>query len=112
MQQEFWGLAAGVLLVGGLATLVAQGLYFLNGKNMKALISTVELVQAGYRVAQVEPDENIFPVAQGLFWTDCNDDVVADQFWYNPSDLQIKPLPQQLITGSNNQPISVGAQTL
>lgn len=79
---------------------------------MKALISTIEPVQTGYRVAQVEPDANIFPVAEGLFWTECNDDVVADQFWYDPSDLQIKPLPQPSATGPNNQPISVGAQTL
>jgi hypothetical protein len=45
----------------------------------------------GYRVAQVELTENIFPVANPLFWTDCADDVVADQFWYDPSDQQIKP---------------------
>lgn len=61
--------------------------------EMKALISTIEPVQAGYRVAQVEQNENVFPVAEGLFWVDCADDVVADQFWYDPADETIKPIP-------------------
>ena len=34
---------------------------------MKALISPNE----NNRIAQVEPDESIFPVAPPLFWTDC-----------------------------------------
>ena len=34
---------------------------------MKALISPNE----NNRIAQIEPDENIFPVALPLFWTDC-----------------------------------------
>jgi len=62
--------------------------------NMKALISTTEPVLTGYRVAQVEPDANIFPVADTLFWVDCADDVVADQFWYDPTDETIKPIPK------------------
>jgi len=58
----------------------------------KALISPNEPVLTGYRVAQVEPAENIFPVADPLFWIDCADDVIADQFWYDPSDQQIKSI--------------------
>ena len=61
---------------------------------MKALISTIEPRETGFRVAQVEPDENTFPVADGLFWVDCADDVVADQFWYDPNDQEVKPFPQ------------------
>ena len=61
---------------------------------MKALISIPEKVQTGYRVAQVEADDKIFPVAEPeLFWVSCADDVVADQFWYDPSDQLIKPFP-------------------
>lgn len=60
--------------------------------NMKALISTIEPVLTGYRVAQVEQDENIFPVADDLFWVSCSNDVIADQFWYDPADKAIKPL--------------------
>lgn len=62
--------------------------------NMKALISTTEPCETGYRVAQVEPDADIFPVADTLFWVSCADDVVADQFWYDPSDETIKPILQ------------------
>lgn len=58
----------------------------------KALISPVEPRESGYRVAQIEDDANIFEVG-GLFWTPCADDVVADQFWYDPSDELIKPFP-------------------
>jgi hypothetical protein len=64
----------------------------------KALISSIEPVQSGYRVAQVEPIENTFAVAADLFWVDCTDDIVADQFWYDPSDETIKPLPVPVVS--------------
>jgi hypothetical protein len=59
----------------------------------KALISTIEPRESGYRVAQVEDATNIFEVADALFWVDCADDVVADEFWYDPSDQLIKANP-------------------
>jgi hypothetical protein len=59
----------------------------------KALISTVEPRESGYRVAQVEDAANVFEVAPSLMWVDCADDVVADQFWYDPSDQLIKANP-------------------
>jgi hypothetical protein len=59
----------------------------------KALISTVEPRESGYRVAQVEDADNIFEVGSGLEWVDCADNVVADQFWYDPTDELIKPFP-------------------
>jgi len=61
--------------------------------NKKALISTIESRESGYRVAQVEQAENIFEVNPSLFWIDCDDNVIADQFWYDPSDKLIKPFP-------------------
>lgn len=76
--------------------------------NMKALIATNEPVQTGYRVAQVESDANVFAVADVLFWVDCADDVVADQFWYDPIDETIKPIPAPVV----EQPVSQGAQDL
>ena len=76
---------------------------------MKALISTIEPVQAGYRVAQVEPDANIFPVADDLFWVSCSDEVVANKFWYDPTDNIIKPVPEPV---PPVRPLSQGAQTL
>lgn len=77
---------------------------------MKALICPNEPVETGYRVAQVEPDDQIFPVADPLFWAPCADDVVADQFWYDPTDDQIKPIPKPV--PPQDQAQVSGAQTL
>ena len=74
---------------------------------MKALISPNEPRETGYRVAQVA--EQAFLIAEPLFWIDCADDVIADQFWYDPAEQLIKPL--QLIV-QQTQPISTGAQDL
>jgi len=59
---------------------------------MKALISPVEVRETGYRVAEVALDS--FEVAAPLFWVDCAYNIVADQFWYDPSDQLIKPMPE------------------
>jgi len=77
--------------------------------NMKALISTIEPRKTGYRVAQVEQEENIFELADDFFWVDCADDVIADDFWYDPADQAIKPMP---VSEPQTQPISQGSQTL
>jgi hypothetical protein len=77
---------------------------------MKALISTNEQRESGYRVAQVETNENIFPVAPQLYWVDCPEDLTADSKWYDPSDGQFKdfsPPPE-----GSNQPITTGMQEL
>ena len=78
---------------------------------MKALISPIEPVQSGFRVAEV--CNSTFDVAQPFFWVDCSDDVVADEFWYDPSDETIKAAPlAQNFPVNLDQPISQGAQTL
>jgi hypothetical protein len=59
---------------------------------MKALISPTEPRETGYRVAQVEQQE--FEIAPPLFWVACADYVVADQYWYDPSEEQIKLISQ------------------
>lgn len=79
--------------------------------NMKALISSIEPVQSGYRVAQVEQDANVFHVAEGLFWVDCADDVIADRFWYDPFAKTVKAVPQ-VIWPVGEQPTVGGAETL
>jgi hypothetical protein len=56
----------------------------------QALISTVEPRANGYRVAQVE--ENSFPVADTLFWVECLDNIIADQYYYDPADETIKAI--------------------
>jgi hypothetical protein len=58
----------------------------------EALISPKEPRETGYRVAEVVNEGQTFEVG-GLFWTPCADDVVADQFWYDPIDELIKPFP-------------------
>lgn len=58
---------------------------------MNALISPNESVESGYRVAEVAL--TTFEVAPPLFWVDCADDVIADQFYYDPTDDQIKAVP-------------------
>ena len=61
--------------------------------SKQALISPNEPRETGYRVAQVEPNGSTFEVGAPLFWTPCADDVVADQFWYDPSDQLCKAFP-------------------
>lgn len=72
----------------------------------KALISPLEPREEGYRVAEVA--ETAFEVATPFIWVDCQDDIVADKFWYDPADSQIKPIPEQI----PEQPTVSGAQTL
>jgi len=60
---------------------------------MKALISPNEQIETGYRVAEVEPDEKVFDVAQPLFWVDCPADIEADKYWFNPENGQFVLVP-------------------
>jgi hypothetical protein len=65
---------------------------------MKALISTIEPRETGYRVAQVVADGDTFPVSIEMFWTEFPSNldpllVPDDKYWYDPSDQQIKPIP-------------------
>lgn len=74
---------------------------------MQALISPNEPVQSGYRVAEVSV--TTFEVAPPMFWVECADDVVADQWWYDPSDSTVKPIP---VPPPLEQPSTTGSQTL
>lgn len=65
----------------------------------KALISPLELIYfegniIGERVAQVVNNGETFPVADPLYWKDCADDVVADQWYLNTTTNEILPKPQ------------------
>lgn len=64
---------------------------------MKALIAPNELVQladgtTGQRVAEV--NQNDFPVADPLFWVDCDNTVTADTHYWNGSAIVAKPVAQ------------------
>lgn len=61
---------------------------------MKALISPNELQHGGYRVVWTNLEE--VEHQEPLFWVDCDDTVVADQYWYDPVDQTIKPNPQNI----------------
>ena len=43
------------------------------------------------RVAEVEPDNKVFEVAEPLFWADCPNDCVADQWYFKDGQCFIKP---------------------
>ena len=78
-----------------------------------ALISPSEPCEQGYRVAEVA--DSPFPVGEPLFWVDCADDVVADQFWYDPATQTILPVPVPEpvpAVAAPDQPVTQGAQTL
>jgi len=68
---------------------------------MKALISPIEPVQSGYRVAQVE--QSAFDVALPLFWVDCTNEIKADRFWYDPLDQSLKLVPITLPSAEQNK---------
>jgi len=66
-----------------------------------ALISPSETNEFGFRVAQVS--DFYFDVAFPLFWVECADEVVADQFYYDPALQAILPIPKpQPIGGAPN----------
>jgi len=56
---------------------------------MKALISPNEPRESGFRVAEVVAQE--FPVAEPLFWVDCPDNIIADEYWYKDGVFTIFP---------------------
>jgi len=60
---------------------------------MKALLN----VEQGNLVVQVEPDENIFPVATTLTWVDCPDDIVAYQYTYEQNVFVLMPPPPIIV---------------
>jgi hypothetical protein len=77
---------------------------------MKALITPNEIRKQGYRVAQVEQQE--FDVALPLFWVDCDDTIVADKFWFDPTDNSFKETPIIQDTKTIDQPVTEGTQTI
>jgi hypothetical protein len=75
----------------------------------EALISPNEPRETGYRVAQVVDQYQTFEVGQPLFWVECADDVVADQFWYNPDiELVIPNPPPPPPSSEDNKQTAIG----
>lgn len=95
----------------------------------EAMISPIELTQyqagwdesgarpvpvyaTGYRVAQVVPLGQTFPMAEPIFWTECADDIEQDQFAYNPDDQQFYPVSLPPLPSMVAQPTTQGLQEL
>jgi len=53
----------------------------------------VSIIKNSCRVAQVEPDDQIFGVAEPLFWTNCSDNCVADQWYYDTVAKTVNVIP-------------------
>lgn len=82
-------------------------------KILKSWDPVFENVPDSCRVAQVE--ENSFEVAPPLFWTDCANDVIADEWYYQVSTGAILSIPAPApipAPSSMQQPAVEGAQTL
>jgi|688.fasta_scaffold1504587_2 hypothetical protein len=43
------------------------------------------------RVAQVEPDNQTFPVAEPLYWFNCPDNCQADAWYFKDNQVSVKP---------------------
>lgn len=70
-----------------------------------------EQIPNSARVAEVA--DATFPVAEPLFWVECADDVVADQWYYDTVQqicIIIPPAPPR--PAAADQPAVTGAQTL
>lgn len=83
--------------------------------STKVWDAVFEDVPDSWRVAQVQEDS--FEVAPPLFWADCADDVVADEWYYQSSTGVILPIPAPPPVPENapvapEQPSVSGAQTL
>lgn len=62
----------------------------------------------GQRVAEVCDAE--FEIAAPLFWLDCDDDVVANEYYYDGTAIQA--IPESPTKPSLEQPATTGTQTL
>ena len=58
-----------------------------------ALICPNEPAYSGWRIAQVEASDAIFPVADPCFWVVCSDEIEADKFYYDEAVKDIFAIP-------------------
>lgn len=70
---------------------------------MKALISPLEPVNNGVRIAQVEPDDKIFEVAEPLYWIICPDDCNTDNWYFNTQLNQCVEIPPYVPSAFDNK---------
>jgi hypothetical protein len=62
-----------------------------DGKNPNLKYTGVyEIINNAARVCEVQAND--FPVAEPLFWVDCANDVVTDEFYFDTETQTIKPI--------------------
>lgn len=64
----------------------------------------------GWRVAEIV--DQPFEVYQTLFFVECSDQVVANEWYYDQADQQIKEIPLYVLPEPINQPVTSGTQSL
>lgn len=64
---------------------------------MYALISPLEPVESGYRVAQIE--KTPFDVASPCFWVECSEQIMPGLYWYSADDQTF----YSLVDGTSSQ---------
>jgi hypothetical protein len=62
------------------------------------------------RVCQIEPDDQIFSVAEPEFWESCSVEIVPDVYYFDMVSQQFILVPQS--APYPNQPVTQGAQTI
>lgn len=67
-------------------------MFALISPNEEAWSNGTPRVLLGQRVAEVATNQ--FPVAPPLFWMSCANNVVADQYYYDPNTQQIIKKPE------------------
>jgi hypothetical protein len=59
------------------------------GEEVYAWVAKLSVLEGAQRVAEVE--ENTFEIAVPLFWVDCDDNCVADQWYYKDGLFSLVP---------------------
>ena len=78
-----------------------------DGKYPQPIYSVIPNAE---RIAEVA--ESTFEIAPPLFWVECADDVIADQFYYDSATSLIQKIPDPAPEPVLAQPDSTGTQTL
>ena len=71
----------------------------------KALISPLEKVSIGVRIAEVQ--NLTFEVAEPLYWVDCPNDCNASTWFYNEATLNCEPILLPIPTAEENKQTAV-----
>jgi hypothetical protein len=68
------------------------GTVVINGSQVPGWVPDItQSIEDCQRVAEVEPDDKVFEVAQPLHWVSCPDDCVADVWYFKDGEVHIKP---------------------